>query len=315
MLKIGIFLLFIAVCIAAYGSIDRSKEAELRRAKFRNKAGSVFRKRVYEPYNDFIYKHTRPERMEKREEVFRKAGLHINYASGIFIAFISAIIFSVAVFRILHNPFMAIVFFGVGWNVPSLIVGFIVNRRLRKLDAQIGMFMRMVIKRYQVINDFYTAFVSTIGDFAGEEPIYSELSFTRACIERGDSVTDALMDFAKRVDNKYMVRFADYYAIAAELGTEEARKQVLGQALVQYEEHVSLIRELNRRLSETAMEAYIMLWFVPVQVAYQIMTNKSFVLFYTTTLIGQIGSSVIVMTWLICFWFISVKIAAPLEKE
>ena len=252
---------------------------------------------------------------EKKEEVFHKAGLKMSYTSSILLSLLMGIAFAVGIFILIRNPFMSIVFFGIGWNVPSVVMNFFVNKRIRKLDEQIGMWMRMVIKRYEVINDFYSAFMSTIADFAGEEPIYSELIITRNNIERGDSVADGLHDLAKRIDNKYMMRFADYYAITSDIGTEEARHEVLEQALLQYQEHVSLTRELNKQISELSMEAYIMLAFVWGVVAYQINADSTYITFMTTTLLGQFGSALIAAVWLLCFWVVSAKISAPLDKD
>lgn len=315
MLKVGILFIVIAALLMIFRSVDHSKEATLNRLKIKAKAQRAFRKNIYEPLNDFVYQRFSGEKIEKKEEVFHKAGLKMSYTSSILLSLLMGIAFAVGIFILIRNPFMSIVFFGIGWNVPSVVMNFFVNKRIRKLDEQIGMWMRMVIKRYEVINDFYSAFMSTIADFAGEEPIYSELIITRNNIERGDSVADGLHDLAKRIDNKYMMRFADYYAITSDIGTEEARHEVLEQALLQYQEHVSLTRELNKQISELSMEAYIMLAFVWGVVAYQINADSTYITFMTTTLLGQFGSALIAAVWLLCFWVVSAKISAPLDKD
>lgn len=315
MLRFGILFILIAVVSIIYRNMDHSKEAQLRRLKIKADIMRGFRKHVYEPVNDVVYQRLNADKIQKKEETFHKAGLKVSYTTSIFLSLSVAIISAVTVYIVLGNPFMAIVFIGIGWNIPTVILNFFLNKRLRKLDDQIGMWMRMVIKRYEVINDFYGAFMSTIADFAGEEPIYSELIITRNNIERGDSISDGLHDLAKRIDNKYMMRFADYYAITSDIGTEEARHEVLAQALLQYQEHVQLTRELNKQLSELAMEAYIMLGFVPGVVVYQIMTDPTYIEFMTKTLLGQFGSAIIAALWLICFWVVSAKISAPLDKD
>lgn len=315
MLRYGILLIAIAAAMMVYRTADHSKEAMIRRRQRFLSAKRFFIKKIYTPVNDFVYRRINNEKIAKKEEKLHRAGAKITYTSSVFLSLLAAFVFAAGVYLLIKNPFMAIVFFGIGWNVPSVVLNFFVNKRISKLDDQIGMWMRMVIKRYQVIDDFYESFMSTIADFAGEEPIYTELITTRNNIERGDSVSDALHDLARRIDNKYMMRFADYYEITSDIGTEEARHEVLEQALLQYQEHVTLTRELNKQLSELAMEAYLMLAFVPGVVAYQILTDDSYITFMTTTLLGQIGSSVIAALWLICFWVVSTKISEPLDKD
>ena len=315
MLRIGILFIVISIILLIYRSVDHSKEAQLNRLKIRANIKRSLRKNIYDPLNDLVYSKLSGDKIEKKEETFHKAGLKLSYASSLLLSLVAGIVFAVGIYILIKNPFMSIVFFGIGWNVPSVIMNFFLNKRIRKLDDQIGMWMRMIIKRYEVINDFYGAFMSTIGDFAGEEPIYSELLITRNNIERGDSISDGLHDLAKRIDNKYMMRFADYYAITSEVGTEEARHEVLEQALLQYTEHVTLTRELNKQLSELSMEAYIMLGFVWGVVVYQINADDTYITFMTSTLLGQFGSAMIAAVWLLCFWVVSSKISAPLDKD
>ena len=85
--------------------------------------------------------------------------------------------------------------------------------------------------------------------------------------------------------------------------------------MLQYQEHVSLTRELNKQISELSMEAYIMLAFVWGVVAYQINADSTYITFMTTTLLGQFGSALIAAVWLLCFWVVSAKISAPLDKD
>lgn len=315
MLKIAILLLMAVAGIMIYRNTDFSRDAIVARKQARSRVKARFKHKVAEPFVDLVTKRTKEEKIARTEERYTKAGFKINYATNILICFLTAVFLALLTGIGMKNPFMAVVFFGIGWNLPSAIIGIISNKRIEKLNEQVGMFMRMVIKRYQVVNDFYYAFGSTIEDFAGEEPMYSELTTTMNNINRGDSIDDALHDLAKRTDNKYLRRFADYYAITSEIGTEEARREVLGQALQQYEEHMELSRELKKQLSELTMEAYIMLAFVPGVVVYQIKQDPDYVTFMTSTLIGKVGSAVIAAIWLICFWVINAKLGAPIEKE
>lgn len=315
MLRIAIILSIVVAVIMIYRYTDFSLDAIVERKRKRQALKNRFKEKISDPFVDIVTSKTKEEKRLKTEDRYRKAGFKINYSTNLLICFIVAVAMALLTGIGLKNPFMAVVFFGIGWNIPSAIIGLISNKRLDKLNNQVGMFMRMVIKRYQVVNDFYYAFGSTIEDFAGEEPMYSELQTTMNNIDRGESIDDALHELATRTDNKYLRRFADYYAITSEIGTEEARREVLGQALQQYEEHMELSRELRKQLSELTMEAYIMLAFVPGVVLYQVKQDPEYIVFMTETLMGKVGSAVLAAVWLICFWVINAKLGAPVDKE
>lgn len=316
MIKQLIIGVIIVVLIMVMTTMDTSKEARLARIKKRREAGETFNRRVQTPIFDFFDKHTSDVKKEKVNDRYKRAGFKkINFAANGLICLILALVCGIAVGIFMKNVFMGIVFFGIGWNVPSLVMGFIANKRIEALNDQVGMFMRMVTKRYQVVGDFYFALGSTVEDFEGEEPMYSELMQTMAEINHGAAIDDALHELAHRTENKFLRRFADYYEITAEIGTQEAKNVVLQQALEQYEQHMKLSKSLKRQLSELTMEAYVMLGFVPCVVAYQINTNDDYIEFMTTTLLGKFGSAVIAAVWLLCFWIINTKLAAPVDKE
>lgn len=315
MFIIAMILFAVFAGIAIYRSMDFTKEGIIERRKKIHELKLKYNNKVKVPYNDAINTKVSIEKRRKVEDKYQKAGIKLNYANSFAICLVAGTILSLVSLFGLKNPYMAISAFGFGWNVPGLLATFFANRRLEKINGQVGMFMRMVIKRYQVLKDFYLALETTTDDFVGEEPMYSELITTLNNINRGDPIDDALHEFAQRTDNKFLKRFADYYAISSEIGTAEARENILGQALTQYEEHMELSRELKKQLSELSMEAYLMLLFVPAVIVYQCMNDASYIPFMTTTMLGKVGSAVILTVWLLCFWVINVKLAAPVDKE
>ncbi|WP_373262078.1 type II secretion system F family protein [Hungatella hathewayi] len=315
MIIIAIVLFTLFAILLIYRSMDFTKEGIIERKKRIQNFKIKYRSKIKDPFYDAITSRVSDETRKKVEDKYQKAGFKINYASNITICLLVGTILSLICLLGLHNPYLAIAAFGFGWNIPGLLTTFIANKRLEKINEQVGMFMRMVIKRYQVLKDFYLALETTTEDFVGEEPIYSELITTLNNINRGDPIDDALHEFANRTDNKFLRRFADYYAISSEIGTEEARKNILGQALTQYEEHMELSRELKKQLSELSMEAYLMLLFVPAVIVYQCMNDASYIPFMTTTMLGKVGSAVILAVWLICLWVINTKLAAPVDQE
>lgn len=315
MLRFALVCLGIYVIILIYNTIDFSKEAKMERQKKSAELKNKFNKKIKEPYVDAINTKVSSEKRGKVEDKYKKAGVHMNYATSFLVCGSCGLILALVSFFLLDNPYLAVSAFAGGWNIPGLLANFFSNKRLEKINQQVGMFLRMVIKRYQVLGDFYMAFESTTEDFQGEEPMYTELVTTMNSINRGEAISDALHDFAIRTDNKYISRFADYYEISAEVGTLEARRTVLGQALDQYENHMELARELKKQLSEVTMTAYITLLFVPAVIVYQVCTDPTYVPFMTETMMGKIGSAVILTVWLLCFWVINVKLAAPVDQE
>lgn len=315
MLKVAIFLLIVFAIIQIYLATDFTKEGIQNRRLKLQVWKDRFKEKISDPFKETIENRTSEKKKYKIEDRYTKAGFKINYATNVLICFLLGLVLALVTGIGLKNPFMAITFFGIGWNIPGIITTFISNKRLEKLNRQVGMFMRMVTKRYEVVGDFFLALNTTLEDFAGEEPIYTELQTTINNINRGAAIDDALHDLANRTDNIFLGRFADYYTTAVDIGTEEAKREVLGQAVEQYEEHMELTRELRKQLSELTMEAYVMLAFVPIIVIYQVSQDPTYIPFMTETLLGKFGSAVISAVWLLCFWVINMKLGAPVDKK
>lgn len=248
----------------------------------------------------------------KVETMCLQSGLKINYAEFLIISFVSSFVFFLVTFILLKNILFSLMFLFVGYIVPKQAILFLKNRRIELMERQIGSFLNMILKRYEVTNDFKKTIETTALEFKNQEPIYSEIKQTVLEMDLGIASSKAIENMAIRTGNKYMLRFADYFEISSNLGID-ARKKILPQAYIQFEENRKDKLSMKRQLSEPKREAYIMLLSIPIFAVYQSMTNPSYLDFMIGTLTGKVGITVISFVLLGCIWFINNKIGAPLE--
>ena len=302
-----------AFAIFLYVMIDSSKDTQIRLAEKVQSGKKKFKQKIYHPFNEFIITHV-PEKMVKRGEAkYRQAGLKIPFAVEVIICAAVDVSLSFTAYFVLNNVYMAVIMLLLGWMLPQMLLNSIISYRTKKLDSQVGMFMRMVTERYTYSGSFYRAFHLTVPEFKGEEPIYSELLNSVNELSLGEPMADVLANLAQHTCNTYLDLFAKYYGEASKLGTENATTRILNMAVEQYDMHMELSRENKMELSEMTLQAYIMLGIVPgvaVFGAYQI---EDYIPFMTTTLIGKVGAAIIVGIWLMIFWVITYKLKTPLE--
>ena len=173
MLRIAVGLFLLAAGILLYLFMDRSKEASVERTRKFEEYKRIFKNKVVYPLNDTLLSKVSDEKVEKAEAKYRQAGYSVSYSVMMLINALSCVgCFLVSTF-ILNNIFLGFVGLCCGWIIPDMIINFIINRRIKKIDTQIGVFMRMVTERYKSVNSFYKAFECTVDEFKGEEPIYS----------------------------------------------------------------------------------------------------------------------------------------------
>ena len=314
MLRLVIAIFIIVAVSLLYLFMDRSKEAAVAREKKREKRQSFFRNRIAYPFNELIMTHVSEERITKAEAKYRQAGYALPYSVTLLINGSACIACFFLATIVLNNIFLGFVGLGMGWIFPTTAIRFIINRRIKKLDAQLGVFMRMVTERYKSTNSFYRAFQSTTEEFAGEEPIYSELAKTAYAVSTGEPMSEALLELGLRTSNKYMIQFADYYTQTSLIGTEEAMNRVLTMAVEQYDRHIENDRTNARAISEIGMQAYVMLGMVPMVALFGIFEVDDYIPFMTTTLMGKIGTAIIVLVWVVVFWVVTFKLSAPLDE-
>lgn len=313
MIKIAILAFIVVAVLLIYLLMDHSKEGQIARIKFISENQQKFQRKVLYPINEFIITHVPDEKKKKVEGKYRQAGLVIPYSINVLLCGFSCFILALLATFVLNNVFLGFVMLCTGWIFPSMLIEFLINRRIKILDTQIGMFMRMVTERYQSSNSFYRAFHSTVEEFEGEEPIYSELVEASEELSTGEPMSEVLTNLANRTSNKYLARFADYYTQTVIIGTENATSKVLTMALEQYEKHLETDKKNARELSEISMQSYVMLGMVPGVAVFGATQVDDYVAFMTTTLIGKVGTAVIVGAWILIFWAVTFKLAAPLD--
>jgi|SRR5690625_785451 len=247
------------------------------------------------------------------EEMCLQAGLPMSYGEYKIAGYFIGIILAIAILMGLNNVFMAIIFVFIGTLIPGQIIHAIRNRRVLKMEEQIGSFMRLVIERYATTKDFAKSIQDTTEDFKGQEPIYSELRHISAELGIGMNTTEALRNLAKRSGSPYLTRMADYYEIASDLGTIESRENLLKQALKQYEENRSMKSRLRTELAAPAREAYMMVAMVPLITIYMASATPSYIEFMTQTTMGQFFVTGIVLVLIGVVWFINKQIGKPLD--
>ncbi|RHV70293.1 MULTISPECIES: type II secretion system F family protein [Clostridia] len=270
---------------------------------------------VMEILESTLKEHTSVARRHKKEKLYLQAGLKLNYTQGILIGLIIGIAGFVAMQVALDNMILSLFMFLVGNMLPDMVITMIKNRKDIHINNQVGSFFTMILKRFEVLGDFYKAFIATKDDFVGEDPMYSELDRAVSNIENGMPLTKALREIGERLDNKYLIRFADYYAVAAEIGTEEARNNILNQAVAQYQKNEENMRSMRKQLRELTMEAYVMVAVIPIIIAYSCVTQHDYITFVTTTLLGKVGLSAVIIITAGIFWFVNKKVGAPLDKD
>ncbi len=250
----------------------------------------------------------------KVETMCLQAGINLSYSDFLLLSYATSIIMAIVMASILNNIILGLLFLLIGYITPRQVVGFLKNKRLGKLNLQVGSFMQMVIKRYENTKDFNTALELTLHEFKGQQPIYGEIRKTVTEINLGLPVTEAMDNMARRTGNKYMQRLSDYYKIASNLGTEEVRKNLLRQAHIQYEENRRTELAMKKEIAKPVREAYIMLATIPAFAVYMITTNDDYVRFMTQEFLGKVGVAVISFVFIGCVWFINTKLGAPLDQ-
>lgn len=248
-----------------------------------------------------------------KEQIYLQAGFKFSYVDHLLVGTLCGVIMC-SVFSIaLKNVFIMPVFFIIGYHLPFQIVRGMRNKRVAVVDKQVGVFLQLILKRYEVTDDFGKAFRYVAEELKHESPINQDLAASVNELEVGTPMVDVLDHLSTRTANKYIHRLAEYYRIVSDIGTIEARENLLTQAFIQYEENRLLKRTMKEKLSEPVRECYIILGMVPSLAAYQMATNPDYAPFMTGTLMGKIGTTVIIS---ICFgmgWFINAKIGAPIE--
>lgn len=306
-------MFFLAMTIVMYVSyrIQNKSLLDKRKEQSMNSARALKFKKDLE---DTLESNTSFAKKRKVETMCVQAGLKLRYGEYKIICFITAILLPILFYGVLKNEYLTVASFVLGFTIPSQVITFIRNRRMNVLDKQIGSFLQMVTERYANTKDFAKAIRDCSEDFKGAEPFYSELRDTVMEIDLGVPTGEAIKNLSLRTGNKYVRRLGDYYSLSIQIGTDEARSTLLKQAFYQYEENRTVKNNLKMAISGPANEAYLMIAFIPITMAYNAFTNAEYLPFMTTTQLGKIGVAGIFSVIIGCLWLVNTKISAPIDE-
>lgn len=296
-----------------YLFIEQRKKDQVRKRNLQLK--SLLRENVLKKkLESYVDGKVKVSKRHEIETLYLQAGIRLNYTEHVMFSSVSSLFCVLFAIFVLNNLLLMILFAIIGYLLPKQIISWAKNIRIEKMEKQIGPFMQMVIKRYEVTKDFSKALELTADEFKGEEPLYKELKQTVLDLRLGMSIVDALQGLARRTGNPFLKRMADYYEVSLQVGTEDVRKKLLNQAYLQYKENQDVKRFMKRELAGVKREAYILTGSIPLFVVWQAMSNPSYVEFMTQTLIGKVGTAVIVSVFFGSLWFVANKISAPLDE-
>jgi tight adherence protein B len=262
---------------------------------------------------DLIDKKTKGVKKYKIKKYLEQAGLDYTYNQfAVFRISLMVSLFLITMF-LMNSPIIALIISLFSGFIPTQVVMVMKNTRYERLEEQFEPFFKMVLSRYENSEDIVESLKTTEYDFIGENPMHSEIKKTNMDIRLGTPVKEALMSMAKRTSNPFLERFAEYYEVSLLIGNSRDRHAILNQAYAQFKEFRELKMIVKKELASPKRDAYIMLATIPVFFLYQASTNDEYLDFMFKTLIGQVGTSIILMIVLGSIWFINNKINAPLE--
>ena len=307
-----IFLGFIGVVGTIILSTILSNMDTLKR-RMRQSKGLLPKNLISSRVKQFTATRIKPSKISEMERNLNQAGFY-NTSYEDFLIFSVFFGFACGAFFLffLNNVLLGIMFAVVGFFLPKQIVIAKKNKRFETVDKQLGPFLQIVSERYESGSDMKTCIESTIEEFKGEQPLYKELERLGLSLNTGKKIEDMLDEFAERLGNPYVKRFADYYRIAANLGTDDSRGLVK-QAFLQHDENRKNQLLIQKELQSCKSEGYMLLGGIPAIVLYQIFFSDGYLDFMTNTVVGKVGTSIIAIIAFGAFWFLNRKIGAPLK--
>lgn len=324
MSKLGLFLFIgafvvinvIFIIIRSTDSLDEDEKMRQKTIKQLRKMQAVNLREnsLMRKFDEVLEEKTKPDKRYRIETLAMQAGFpNLSYGEIVIMQWGFTILLASIAFFAMENFILSIVLAFVGRMIPTQVLSTIANRRLDQMGKQVGSFIQLITERYSATGDLSKAIQETAPDFKGLEPMNSEIQRTILDMKVGTPTETAMKNLGRRTGNKFLTLFANYYSIAATLGTEDARDRIVRQAWVQFEEDHNMKRMLREQIAGPKNEAYIMLSFIPVVIIYQISTNDTYLPFMLNTEMGKIGTAAIILVMLGSLWFINKKIGAPLE--
>lgn len=308
------WFVLISVVLTVLRNFDFKKKDKIELRKQQTKG--MFKENVLsQKLDDSIKNRLDPKKYSDIEKFCLQAGFDLTVGEYYIIRILTCIILGSLVLVSSKNLFLGILFFIVGFILPKEILEAIKLKRIEKLNQQIGPFLDMVIKRYEVSGNMKTALKNTYEEFEDVEPMCSELKKTLVEIEVGEPVVDSLHNLSIRTGNKYLGRFADFYEMSRKAGTQETKENLLKQAYLQFMENEEIERVLKKELSKTVMELRLTVMMIPVFLIYMITSFDGYTDMIKTTKIGKIVITIAIGVFIFANWLIKKKILSPLDED
>jgi len=263
--------------------------------------------------NKIIDKSVKSSKKRTMEEKLKQAGFDTSFTDFVAISILSGIITAFIFGALFKNLYLGFLFLIFGFFIPYQVVRHLRNKRIVSLEDQVGAFLNMTIKRYENTRNMHQALKLTAKELYGEEPISEEINKTVLEIELGIPTEIALKNMAKRTGNKFLKRFAAFYQIASNIGTDDLRKKLLEQAYKQYQEDKKRKRLLREKIMGPVKDSNLLISLVPVMAIYSSITSKEYIPFMTQTQMGKIGTTIIIGTLIFCIWVNDTKLGTPLK--
>jgi len=306
------WFVFATTILAILGNLDlkNKNRTEMRKEQTRG----LFKENVLnQKLDDSIKSNLDPKKYTALEEFCMQSGFNMTVTDYYIIRIFSTLTIGFLVLITSKNLFLGILFFFIGFILPKELLETIRAKRIEKLNQQVGPFLDMIVKRYEVSGDMKTALEKTYEEFEGEEPMYAELKKTLVDVEVGVPVVDALSDLSIRTGNKYLNRFADYYEMSHKAGTQETKEELLRQAYLQFIESNDINRTLRKELSKTVMELKLTTFMIPVFLIYMVVEFEGYIEMVKTTTLGKVVFTVAIGVFMLSNWMIKKKVLAPLD--
>lgn len=247
------------------------------------------------------------------ETICMQAGFEYSYGEYIILCISVAIAFPILMLIVMKNIYLAVIFSFIGFKAPGEYFKALANKRVGKLDKQIGSFLKLILERYKTNKDMAKSITQSLPDFQGLNPLYGIIQTAVSDLKLGIPIEDAIDGMVRKTGNKYLGRFSDYYKITNDLATHQSKVELLTQSYEQYKEYCDMKQMLKERISGPVREAYIMVFATPVFMVYQSFQAEGYLDFMLNNSVGQAGMAGIVTILLLCIWFINAKIGAPID--
>lgn len=269
--------------------------------------------KIRENIDSFLSKKIKYSTRQKFELKIKKSGVKITIGDYIVLSLIFSFVFTLSMQYFLNNIFLSILFFGLGLLIPNLFIDYKVTKRQSKMNEQIGSFMEMLLKQYEITNDMKKSLIYLTTEFKGQEPMYSELRETVSAIESSFKIEDALFALGERNDNLYLRLLSSAYKKSQGYAKKEQRMSALNQIHKQFKENNKLQNKLKKRINSPKTEALIMWFSIPGVVLYQANIQDGYIDFMTETFVGKIGTFGLTTLLILTLWFIVKRIGAPIK--